>query len=192
MEKSKNRIGLLGLSANPPHNGHLEILRLILRQRLADVVWLVPCYRHPFDKSLIPFHYRWEMALLLENRQVQATNIEFRLKGKSFTVKTVRALKKEYPCRDFFWIIGSDIVKNKSYKNWKDWEELASLADFLVVQRSGFEIKKVPAGFSLADDGQIIDISSSEIRERIRRGLSIKSMVPPKIREYIEKHNLYK
>lgn len=191
MEYRKKMIGLLGLSANPPHNGHLGVARLVLKNKLADAVWLVPCYSHPFDKSLIAFEHRWKMALLMESKEMQVTNIEFRLKGKSYTIKTVEALKKEYPCHDFFWIVGSDIVKKKSYKKWRDWQKLASLVDFLVIPRPGFKINKLPPGF-MQVNGKISNISSSEIRERIRRGLPIGGLVPPKIKDYIERHNLYK
>jgi len=191
MEKISKKVGLLGLSANPPHNGHLEIAELLLRKKLVDAVWLVPCYKHPFDKSLISFEHRWKMALLMENKKIQASNIEFRLKGKSYTVKTVRALKKEYPRCDFFWILGSDIVKKKSYKKWKNWPELSFLVNFLAVPRTGFKLNKVPPGFILVK-GKISDISSTEVRERVRRGLSIDGLVPQKIKEYIEKHKPYK
>lgn len=192
MEKLKKRIGLLGLSANPPHNGHLEAARLVLKSKLADVVWFVPCYEHPFDKSLIPFEHRWKMTLLMESIGIQATNIEFRLKGVSYTVNTVKALKKEYPQCDFFWIVGSDIVKKKSYKKWKGWQELASLVKFFMVTRKEFGVKKMPAGFIRVSSGKTSHISSTEIRERIRRGLPIDGLVSPRVKEYIEKHNLYK
>ncbi len=191
MENLKKRIGLLGFSANPPHNEHLEIANIILKKKLADAVWLVPCYHHSLSKPLILPEHRWKMALLLESKDIQATNIEFRLKGKSFTVETVKALKREYPCCDFFWIVGSDIVKTGSYKRWKDWQELISLIDFFVVNRPGFRINKLPLGFTLVK-GRTGNISSTEVRDRVCRGLSIDDLVPPKIKEYIEKHNLYK
>lgn len=191
MENLRKKIGLLGLAANPPHNGHLEVARLVLKKKLVDLMWLVPCYRHSFDKFLVSPEDRWKMTLLMESKEIQVTNIEFRLKGISYTIKTVKALKEEYPNCDFFWIVGSDIVKSGSYKKWKDWEELSSLIDFLVVPRQGFKVKKMPAGF-IPVKGKIRAASSTEIRERVRQGLSIKDLVPPKIREYIEKHNLYK
>lgn len=191
MENFKKRIGLLGFSSNPPHNGHLEIAKLILKKKLADAIWLVPCYRHSLSKPLISPEHRWKMALLLEDKDIQATNVEFRLKGRSYTIETVRALEKEYPCYDFFWVVGSDIVKTGSYKRWKDWEKLISLIDFFVVNRPGFRIKKSPSGFVLIK-GKTGNISSTEVRGRVSRGLPIDDLVPPKIKEYIEKHSLYK
>lgn len=191
MKKLRKRIGLLGLSANPPHNGHLEAVQLILKKKLVDVVWLVPCYNHPFDKTLIFSKHRWKMSLLMENEKIKVSDMEFRLKGISYTIKTVKALKEEYPDCDFLWIVGSDIVKNKNYKKWKDWQELSLLVNFLVVPRAGIKIKKALSGFILVK-GKVSDISSTEIRERIGRGLPIDNLVLPKIKEYIETHNLYK
>lgn len=191
MERLKRKVGLLGFSANPPHVGHLEAARLILKRKLADAVWFVPCYRHSLNKELASAQHRWKMALLLEDKEIQASNIEFRLKGKSYTIETVRALQKEYPCCEFFWIVGSDIVKSGSYKRWRNWQELISLIDFLVVSRPGFNIKRMPEGF-IRVSGRICNkVSSTEVRERIKRGLPIDGLVPPKVQEYIEKHGLY-
>ena len=188
-ERSR-RIGLLGLSANPPHNGHLEAARLILRKKLADVVWLIPCYNHPFDKTLISSEHRWKMALLMESKKIKVNDAEFKLKGVSYTIKTVKALKKKHPDCDFLWIVGFDIVKNKSYKRWKDWKELSSLINFLAVPRTGIKITKTASNFILVK-GRVSNVSSTEIRERIGRGLPINGLVPHKIKEYIEKHKLY-
>ena len=191
MEDLRKKIGLLGFSANPPHNGHLEIAQIILKKKLADGVWLVPCYNHSLSKPLIASEHCRKMTLLLENKDIQAANVEFRMKGRSYTIETVRTLQKEYPCCDFFWIVGSDIVKSGSYKRWRNWKELISMIDFLVINRPGFRIKKLPPGF-IPVKGRTGNISSTEVRERIRRGLAIDDLVPPKIKEYIEKHNLYK
>ncbi len=118
------RIGLLGLAANPPHDGHLEAARLVLEKKLVDMVWLGPCYRHSFDKSLVSPEHRWEMTLLMESEGIYVTNIEFRLKGKSYTIETVKALKEEYPGCDFFgyWVpISSNPGTIKNGKTGKNW-----------------------------------------------------------------------
>jgi len=131
------------------------------------------------------------MTKLLGNKNIKAMNIEIRRGGRSYTIDTVRALKKKYPSYKFFWIIGSDIIKTKSYKKWKDWESLFWLIRFLVIMRPGYEIRKLPPGFILAGTSTK-DISSTEIRKRIRHGLPVNSLVRPKIEKYIKKHKLYK
>ena len=190
MNLVSKKIGCLGLSADPPHFGHIEIANLLLKKKLVEEVWLIPCFEHSFGKPLSLPEHRFKMALLLENKKIRVSDIEFRRRGKSYTVDTIKALKKEYPSCEFFWIVGSDIVKTKSYERWKDWPELASLVKFLVVPRVDFALSVVFPPFTLIE-GKISNVSSTKIRERVRRGLSIEELVPPKIKEYIEKHHLY-
>lgn len=191
MKKFKKRIGLFGFSANPPHNGHLKIARILLRRNAVDEVWLIPCYEHSFGKPLCLPKHRWEMTKFLEEPGITACDIEILRKGISYTADTVRILKRKYPEYQFFWILGSDIVKSGKYKKWKDWRKLSLSVNFLIVLRPGFMVKKLPSGFILAD-GEGSSISSTEIRKRIKRGLSTDGLVPSKIKEYIKKHNLYR
>lgn len=191
MSKFRKKIGLLGLSADPPHNGHMEIVELLLGKKLVDEVWLIPCYEHSFGKPLSAPEHRWQMAKLLEGPKVSVSDVEFDRQGKSYAVDTVQILKEKYPDCQFCWVIGSDIVRTGSFLRWKDWTNLSFMADFLVVLRQGFEIKKLYPGFTLVE-GEINDISSSEIREKVCHGLAIDGLVPPKVKEYIERHGLYK
>lgn len=191
MKQIKRKIGLLGLSADPPHLGHLAIAKLLLAEKLVEQVWLVPCYEHSFGKSLSSPEDRWQMVLLLQDKNIIANQVELQRQGKSYTIDTIKALQEEYRSCEFFWIVGSDIIKTKTYKKWRDWPELASRVKFLVVPRSGFKIRKAPAGFTLIK-GKIMNVSSSEIRERVKLGLSIDGLVLPKVKEYVKKHNLYK
>ena len=189
--KESKKIGLLGLSANPPHNGHLEAAKLLLKNRKVDEVWLIPCRKHSFGKVMASRIHRWQMAKLLEEPGIKISDVEIRRPGKSFTVDRVEILKKEYPDYRFFWVVGSDIVKFASYKKWKCWRKLSSSIKFLVVPRGGFKINKIPSGFIVVR-GRGSNISSTEIREKIRCGLPIDDLVHPKVSEYIKKHSLYK
>lgn len=184
------KIGCLGLSADPPHCGHLAIARLLLKKKLVDEVWLIPCYEHSFGKLLCPSKHRWEMTKLLEESGIKACDIEILRKGKSYTADTVRILKEKYRGYQFFWVLGSDIVKSGSYKKWKDWQGLSLSVNFLIISRPGFIAKELPSGFILVE-GSGSDISSTEIRKRIGRGLPIDNLVTPRIKKYIKKHNLY-
>ncbi len=185
------RIGCLGLSADPPHLGHLEIARLLLKKKIVEEVWLIPCYRHPFGKPLASSKHRWQMTKLLEEPGVKTKEVEICRKGKSYTIDTVRILKEKYPDYQFFLVIGSDILKTCSFLNWKHWSELSFLVEFLVVERPGYKVKKLYPGFILVE-GKISNISSTKIRERIRHGLPIEGLIPPKVKDYIQRHNLYK
>ena len=187
---TKKKIGCLGFSANPPHLGHSEVARLFLRKKLVDEIWLIPCFAHPFNKELASVEHRWRMAKLLEGKRIKVSDIEIARGGKSYTIDTVRELYVKYQDCEFSWIIGSDIVKTKSCKKWKDWGKLRELIDFLVIVRPGYEIKKLPTGFIFAGRATK-NISSTEIREKVRCGLPIDGLAPPAVKEYIEKHNLY-
>ncbi len=187
----KKKVGCLGLSADPPHNGHKEIARLFLDKGLLDEIWLIPCYEHSFDKPLSKPKHRWQMTKLLEETGIKVSNVEFSRQRKSYTIDTIKILKEKYPLYQFFWIIGSDIIKSKDYLRWKDWQILSSLVNFWVISRPGFELKKIDSDFTLVEN-QISDLSSSEIRERVRCGLSINGLVPIGVKHYIERHNLYR
>lgn len=187
----KKKIGCLGLSANPPHLGHLGIAEKVLEKRLVDEVWLIPIFKHSFGKKLARVEDRWQMVKFLKGDKIKINDIELQRKGKSLTIETVKILIEKYPSCEFTWIIGSDIVKSREYKRWDNWDELFSLTKFIVVSRPGFEVEKLPTGFIEAGFPSV-DISSSEIRERIAGGLCIDRLVPKQIREYIEEKGLYK
>lgn len=189
--KSKKKIACFGFASDPPHLGHLQIARIILEKNLTNEVWLIPCFKHPCLKKLSSPRHRFKMAKLLEERRIKVSDVEFSRKRKSYTIDTVKILKKKFPDFKFFWVVGSDIVKTKSYKQWKNWAELVSLIKFLVIPRASFKIKKVPAPLILVK-ARIDKISSSEIRARVKQGLSIEKFVNPKTKEYIKKNNLYK
>ena len=185
------KIGCLGLSANPPHLGHLKAARLILHKKLVDEVWLIPCFRHAFDKNLVSSKHRWRMTQLLEQNNIKAKDIELRREGKSYAIDTIRTLRKKYPQCKFFWIIGSDIIRSGEYKKWKDWEKLKKLAALIVVHRPGFPVGKQAFGRKIVP-GIKRKISSTEIRKRIKEGSSIDGLVPVPVKKYIQKHNLYR
>lgn len=187
------KIACLGLSANPPHCMHLAIAREILKNNLADKVWFIPCWKHSFGKELAEWKYRWDMLKLMEEPGIKCSDIEFRRKGISYTIDTIRTLKKMHPEHEFVWVIGSDIVKDESYRKWAQWKKLTNEIKFWVAQRQGFEINafSIPSCFVLLDI-KTLNISSTIIRERLRKGLSINGLVTPKVEKYISEKKLYR
>lgn len=188
------RVACLGTSANPPHLGHLRLSRQLLKNKLVDEVWVIPCRKHSFDKPLLPWKHRWKMVKLMEEPGIRACDIEKNIPGKNYTIKTVRFLRRRYPTYKFYWIIGTDIVKTEDYKKWKNWPELKKKIKFLVVSRSGYKIKKPKDKcFSLLKNIQGSYISSTLIRRRLKENLPIEHLVPKKIAnylKYLKKHNL--
>jgi len=190
------KIACLGTSANPPHLGHVEIARRILKNKLVDEIWLIPCYRHAFNKKMLPWKYRWQMIKMLETPKIKACDIESRLKQKSYTINTVLALKKHYQQHTFYWLIGSDIVFSGEYKKWKNWPRLKREIKFIVVKRTGYPLpSKLPRYFINSKTLTHRNISSTEIRRKLSQNLSITALVPKKIAfylKYLKKNKLLK
>ena len=111
------------------------------------------------------------MTRLLEEPKIKVSLLEIKQKRAVYTIETLEMLKKYYPQHQFFWIVGEKDVSD--LPKWKDYEKLKKEQQFLIVP-------------------QIVDVSSSLVREWVRKGLSIENLVPEKVAEYIEKHGLYK
>ena len=191
-------IAILGGAFNPPHLGHGLIAKQILDFTATSEVWLTPCYQHTFQKSLAPLNHRITMTKMLADNKIKycGEEINHQLSGNTFDLMVI--LKKQYPQHHFYFIIGSDNLKD--FKKWGSWEKLITTTDFLVFPRPRFEynLKKYDLDnkaykFQLIRNPLLIysNISSTNIRKRLKLGLSIDCLVPEKVKEYIEKNRLY-
>lgn len=185
------RVAILGSPFDPPHNGHL----LMVRQTIdfgpsLDEVWLMPDFAHPFRKQIASPRQRLRMASFLTGDKVKLSDLAIKKGGVSFTIDVVRELKEKFSHK-FFWLIGSDTLK--SFDKWKEPKKLVEEIPFLVFNRLDYPVRKLPRGFTLINSPLLVctNVSSSKVRERVRRGLSISGMVPEKVEKYIEKHHLY-
>jgi len=186
----KKKIALFGFSANPPHNAHFEAAEIALRELGVDEVWLIPTGDHHFKNKLWPKIHRWQMTKLITHPpSIRACNIEIKKKGTSYAVDTMRELRKKYPTYEFIWVVGSDIVCDKNYLTWKDWNKLSRLIPFAVVLRPGYllEGKDVSSEFKILSKVSF-NLSSTEIREKLGYGESIHGLVPSQIEEYLKKN----
>lgn len=187
------RIAIFGGSFNPPHLGHEMAMLYVLATADVDELLMMPCYRHPFEKQLVPFEHRLAMcerAIEPLGRRVAVSDLEYRLGGESRTLTTVKALLSERPGVRVAVVIGSDLVTER--ERWYGWSELSALAEFVVVGRAG-----TGPGFAgrTGDDApplHIPNISSSEVRDRLARGQSVATWVPARVLDYIASHGLYR
>lgn len=164
------RVGLLGGSFDPPHNGHLSIINQALTYNLVEEVWLIPTWENPWKKEEAPVHDRLKMCTLLaQNSQVKVSEVEIKRKQVSYTIDTVLELKQNYR-HQFFWLLGNDHLKD--LEKFKKAKRLFKEIIFLAFPRT--------------------DVSSSLVREGIKKKLPIADLVPKKIEEYIKKHKLYR
>ncbi len=183
------KIAVLGGRFDPPHLGHLKTAEEVLKKR-PDIEKLIfmPVYKHPWTEVIASSEDRIAMLRSILPDKTDVSDIEI----KNKTVRTIDSLKilKNELGADLYWIVGSDILSE--LHRWKDPEKLTQFATFLVFPRPGFPMpEKLPTGFEKLDSEKIFNISSTEIRKRLKEGKSIAGLVPPQVEEYIIKHKLY-
>lgn len=184
------RIGLFGGTFDPPHIGHYKIAKSVLQSLHLDEIWFIPTYHPPHkDIAETASYHRLQMVNLMieDEERFRINTIELDRKGKSYTIDTISQLEREHPDAKFYFIIGGDQVAY--LPNWKQIDELMNKVQFIGVERPGIEWEDVPFVEKLSIP--IIDVSSTEIRERIYTGRAFKHLVHEKVYAYIKEHELY-
>ena len=184
-----SRIGLLGGTFDPIHNGHIAIAKTAIQQLKLDKLLLIPA-GNPWQKSeFTDSKHRLEMVKKAGNdlEKVEVSDIEVNKTGPTYTFETLQELHKKYPNSEFIIILGSDAVAG--FDTWKEPNLVKTLARIYVVQRAGdftqdwhFDRIQMPP----------IEISSTEIREKVKNKDSISELVPKLVKEYISANGLYK
>ena len=177
------RVAFFGGSFNPPHVAHQLVSLYVLETAPVDELWLVPCWKHPFDKALAPYAQRLrmcELAAAALGPRARASDIEGRLGGESRTLLTIQALREERPDCEFQLIVGADIEPELPL--WHGAEELLRTVPRIVVGRGGFS-----GGSPVA----MPKLSSTEVRRRLAAGESVAGLLPKTVADYIREHRLY-
>ncbi|OIN98697.1 nicotinate (nicotinamide) nucleotide adenylyltransferase [Candidatus Desantisbacteria bacterium CG1_02_38_46] len=191
-----NKIGLLGGTFNPIHRGHLRIAERVANVLGLKKVIFIPSAHPPHKKeSNLPSPQdRFEMVNLAikNNPCFSISDIELKRKGKSWTIDTVRIIKKLYPESQIYFIIGADTVPE--IPTWKNYKKLLKSCRFVVVNRPGYTDAEYPDYTKnfIKVKMRGVDIASTEIRERIKNGKTIKALVPVKVEKYIKEKGIYK
>ena len=186
------RTALLGGTFNPLHNGHLAIAKSVLEQNLADEVWLLvtPCNPWKVNQEMIDDRVRYQMAAqAVKNiKGIKASDYEFSLPRPSYTANTLRHLSADYPDRQFILTIGADNwVK---FNEWKDNQFIRANYPIIVYPRKDCNINESTDGAALLNC-PLIDISSTDIRNLVNKGESIKDLVPESVARFITRKGLY-
>jgi nicotinate-nucleotide adenylyltransferase len=216
------KIGIFGGTFNPVHYGHLRAAEEVREKAGFDKILFVPAKNPPLkSRDIAHSSHRYEMLrrALRRNRFFELSDIEFRLKGKSFTVRTIEALRKKDPGADFSFILGIDSFLD--IPNWWQPERLVRCISFVIVSRPGFFFRELrqspylnvaPAIYGKLDRGEVesydtkigseqdaallrlmpIGISSTGIRELLMKGKSVKYLLPAEVKSYIISNKLYK
>lgn len=190
------RLGILGGTFNPIHNGHLAMAEAARTAQGLDRVLLVPSARPPHKTSveLASPDDRLEMVrLAVKGREgLAASGLEVTRPGTSFTVDTLEQLRREYPDAELYFIIGADSIPE--LPGWKNSRRILELARVVAVNRPGHEERPSPD-----DLPGILRVTmppcpqeSRKIRDSIRRGEPVSSDVPPLVAAYIERRGLYR
>lgn len=188
------RLGLFGGSFNPVHAGHLLVARSAREELGLDRIVFVPARESPFKHghTLAPGLQRLQMLrlALAGCSWGEVDGLELSREGPSYTVETLRCYARQFPGSVLFYVIGADHVRLLA--QWRDAAELARLAQFVVLPRPGQPAGAPPAGFRVhVLRGCPVDISASEIRERVRAQLPIDWLVPPAVADAIRNNGLY-
>jgi nicotinate-nucleotide adenylyltransferase len=194
-EAPSRRIGLLGGTFDPVHSAHLALAQAALRAlRLDQVRWIPAGQPWQKQRDVTAARHREAMvrlAIAAEPRFV-LDRIELERDGPSYTLDTVKALAAAHPPTQWFLIIGAD--QYAGLHTWVDWRDLLGRVVLAVANRPGpmpavqpevlaFPHRAVPL--------PMLDISSTDVRQRVQAGADISALVPPEVARYIETHRLY-
>lgn len=182
------RLGLYGGSFDPLHHGHLILAREALEKLQLDRVIFIPAAHspHKLDTPPAPPEIRAQLvAAAIEGEPAFELDCsEFERTGPSFTIDTVESIKARHPDAELFYFIGADNVRE--LHTWRRIDDLRHLAHFVVFGRGD---TPVPEDFTLID--RRFDVSSTDIRQRVAQGRSIRYLVPEAVRSLIAHYQLY-
>ena len=184
------KVGIFGGSFNPIHTGHIALAKSLCEKAELDEVWFMVSPMNPFKKTatdLLDDHLRLEMVekALEKEPQLKACDYEFRLPKPSYTWHTLQAISLEFTDIEFTLLIGGD--NWAAFGKWYHHEDILAHYPIVVYPRQGSNVGKVPEGVTIVET-PLLNISSTEIRQRIKEGKSIKGMVPESIEELVKRN----
>jgi len=184
-------IAILGGRFDPPHLWHFWTAQQILENvKGMDQVWYLPDYTNAFKPIIAGASDRIEMLHFLETGRLRLSTIAAAKETTTYTIQIVQELKKDTNNR-YYWVVGSDALME--FTRWRDYQKLSRLIEFVVFPRKDYPIRILPPGFHKVPGNLLLsNISSSLIRERVKKGMAISGLVFPEVEEYIKKKNLYK
>ena len=191
------KVGFLGGSFDPVHFGHLIAAQDVYEQYHFDRLFLVPAAQAPLKAQDMQSVTEDRLAMLRAacewDHRLEIADYELNKGGVSYTIDSVRHFRQQFPHDELFWIIGGDQLP--LLHKWKDINQLASMVEFIFLERPGHPSKPhtdIPGLRLHRCDGHLIEISSSELRQRVRHGRSLNYFCPQKVIAYIKSKKLYR
>ena len=183
-------IGIFGGSFNPIHNGHIVLAKAFLEKENLNEVWFMVSPQNPFkvNQQLLADHLRLELVrkAIADNPHFRASDYEFQLPKPSYTWNTLQHLSHDYPTHRFTLLVGGD--NGAAFDRWYHAEDILSSYKIVVYPRRGQEIDKstLPTNVSLLQT-PLIDVSSTDVRQRVEQGEDISKLVPEEILNDIQR-----
>ena len=201
---SISKIGIMGGTFDPIHIGHLFIAEETLERLGLDKILFIPAgvSPHKLNNNTTDPQHRFIMTAIAvnSNENFYLSSIEIDRKGPSYTIDTMKTIKELLPPNiELYFITGGDTFID--LETWKDYEMLLEQINFVVFTRAGFDNELLDRKIKLFKDkynGKIskisiplLEVSSTDIRERVRQNRTIKYLIPEAVEDYIKKHKLY-
>lgn len=198
------KIGIFGGAFNPVHNGHIKLAENYFNELELDKLIFIPTAVPPHKASanLASAQMRFDMLKLAihGNKDFDISLIEFERDGKSYTYDTLKQLEKMYPCSEFYLIIGAD--QFLSFHLWYKWQDILKMVTLCTAARESEAEKQKIKEYALKlegmDDGKfyllkapVIRVSSSEVRNKLSKGMDISNLVDEKVYNYIIEKGIY-
>jgi len=193
------RLGIFGGTFDPPHVGHLLAASDAFEHLALDRLVLVPAAIQPLKagRMAAPAADRLAMVRLTVGRdaRLEADSVEVDREGLSYTIDTLKEFSRRYPSAEMVLLVGADVLS--TFRQWRHPRTILELATLAVLRRADSEGAVVEMDAELAQRAAFIptrriDVSSTEIRDRVRSGRSIHGFVTDAVAEYIGLHGLYR
>ena len=188
------KIGLYFGSFNPIHTGHLIIASHAVNETDLNQVWFVVSPQNPFKQSASLLNEYQRLHLIKSaidgENNLRASSFEFNMPKPSYTIDSLAYLKEKHPEHQFFILMGSDGFTNLN--KWKNHEVIAANYPIYIYLRPGFAVSETHGATIHILDAPLLEISSSHIRELIKKKKSIRYLVPDVVKEEIEIAGYYR
>lgn len=192
------RLAIFGGSFDPPHVGHLLAAQDAVDQLRLDRLVFVPAATQPLksDRPATPPRQRLEMTRMLagEDACFEVSSVEVDRGGVSFTVDTLEHFARAFPDAERFLLLGADVLA--SFGQWREPHRVVTLARPVILERAGDRPAELPAGVDASRllhlPTRRVDVSSTEVRDRVGQGRSIRGFVPDGVAAYIARAGLYR
>lgn len=198
--ESKKRVGIMGGTFNPIHYGHLRLAQEAQQQVLLDKILFMPSGRSYMKKNVLDTQKRVEMTALAikQYSKFELSLIEAQKTGNTYTCETLQYLTRTNSDTQYYFIIGADSLFQ--IEQWRSPKQIFEFAILICAIRDDYDFDTIrKKGEALAESGADIiylntpkwDISSTDIRAKVKSRISIHGLVPPEVAHYIEQEHLY-